>query len=70
MQSIGTRAMEMLSTDTVLSPIVNDFDGGAPLVDKDTDAAVDAGCQRKAANQAPPTNPLNVQGAFAAGFRP
>ena len=43
--------MAMLSTDTVLSPIVGDFESGA--VNEDTDAAADAGCQRKAAESAP-----------------
>ena len=42
---------------------VDDFDGGAPIVDEDVDAASDAGCQRKAANPAPPADPLKLQGA-------
>ena len=45
-------------------PIVHDFEGGAPLVDEDADAAPDAGGQGKAADQAPPDDPLNVQGAL------
>ena len=42
---------------------VDDFDGGAPIVDEDVDAASDAGCQRKAADPAPPADPLKLQGA-------
>ena len=38
--------------------------GGAPVVYEDADAAPDTGCQRKAADPAPPADPLNVQGAL------
>ena len=37
---------------------------GAPVVYEDADAAPDTGCQRKAADPAPPANPLNVHGAL------
>ena len=45
---------------------VDDFEGGAPVVDEDAFAAPDAGCQRKAADRAPPADrdPLNLQGAL------
>ena len=42
---------------------VDDFEGGAPVVDEDADTALDAGCQRKAADPAPPADPLNLRGA-------
>ena len=45
-------------------PIVDEFEGGAPVVDEDNDAAQDACCQRKAADLAPPADPLNVQGVL------
>ena len=42
---------------------VDNFEGGAPVVDReeDTDAAPGAGCQRKVADPAPPADPLNLQ---------
>ena len=42
---------------------VDDFHGGAPIVDEDVDATSDAGFQRKAADQAPPADPFELQGA-------
>ena len=45
-------------------PIVNIFEGGAPLVYRDAYAAPDTGCQSKASDLVPPTYPLNVQGAL------
>ena len=45
-------------------PIVDDLEGGAPLVDEDADAAPGAGCQVKAADPSPPADPLNLQGAL------
>ena len=45
-------------------PIFDDFEGGTPVVDEDGDAIPDAGCQRKAADSAPPADPLNVQSAL------
>ena len=49
---------------------VDDFEGGAPVVDEDADAALDACCQRKAADLAPPADPLNLLGALTAAFWP
>ena len=45
-------------------PIVDDFEGGAPVVDEGADAASDACCQRKAADPVPSADPLDVQGAL------
>ena len=42
---------------------VDDLHGAAPTVDEDDDTAPDAGCQRKAADPAPPADPLKLQGA-------
>ena len=57
--------MAGLTASFVLSvQIVDDFEGGAPVVNEDADATPDASCQRKAADPAPPADPLNVQGTL------